>query len=595
LVTFRDALLLVDETRSPTRLLRTFAYLVAHELAHMWFGNLVTMAWWDDLWLNEAFASWMEYRAVEAWRPGYEPDLELLDWVQETMNEDALASARQIRQPIVSSDDVHNAFDGITYGKGAGVLAMFERWLGRESFQRGVRAYLDGHRFQNATADDLLGALGEASGRDVATPFRTFLEQPGVPFVEARLVCEGAPHVQLTQRRYAPVGSPAATDRTWQIPVCIRHASGRGRRATVSETCGLLTEAEGRIPLETSSCPTWIHPNAAAAGYYRWSLPEDQLAALRRALPQLSVAERLSLADATQSAFDAGRIPGGAALEALTALASDTHHEVATSSLAFFDGVLEHVVEEPQAPALRARLARAYAADARRLGWSARPGEDATVALRRAAVQAFLAGVAEEPGARAEAARRGRAFLGETAIQRETVPPDLVEVALRVAVEVGEGTPDDVWPTVRERLAQESDGVVRRSLIRALASTHDVERAREALALTLGDDLRVNEVLLPIAMLHRDRATRAVVREWLETNVDALVAKLPPGYAGYLPLVVGHGCDAEAATDLESFFGPRVQSLPGGPRNLASAVESVRLCAARVDAQRASVQSWLTR
>ncbi len=607
LVTFRDALLLVDDERSPTRLLRTFAYLVGHELAHMWFGNLVTMAWWDDLWLNEAFASWMEYRAIEGWRPGYEPELELLDWVQSTMNEDALVSARQIRQPIVSSDDIHNAFDGITYGKGAGVLAMFERWLGRESFQRGVRAYLDAHRFENATADDLMRALGEASGRDVATPFRTFLEQPGVPFVEAELVCEGqSARVQLKQRRFAPVGSPMETDRTWQIPVCVRHPAGRGARTTgvagprgqprtIGETCGLLTSAEGGFALQTQACPAWIHPNAAAAGYYRWSLPATQLDALRRARGSLSVAERLSLADATQSAFDAGRVDGGAAVDALLSLASDPHHAVATASLGFLDGVLEHVVDESHAAKLRTRLSRAYANDARRLGWSARAGEDEKVALRRSAVLAFLAGVAEDGGARTEAARRGRAFLGTDAIDRSAVPPDLVEAAVRVAVEVGEGTPNDVWPLVRARLATESDGVIRRSLIRALASTRNPERVREVLALTLGDELRVNEVLTPIAMLNREPSVRPIVGEWMAANVDALVAKLPPGYAGYLPLVVGQGCDEEAARELESFFGPRVESLPGGPRNLASAVESVRLCAARRDAQRASVHAWLDR
>src|SRR5262249_8425057 len=155
-----------------------------------------------------------------------------------------------------------------TYRKGGGVLAMFERWIGAETFQRGIKAYLDAHRFGSGTTDDLLAALSVAAKRDVVTPFKSFLDQPGVPFVEATLTCgKGKDHfVALKQSRYLPLGSTGDDKRTWQIPICMRYASGKGAR----ETCTLLTEAEGKLPLEGDACPAWVMPNADGAGYYRW-------------------------------------------------------------------------------------------------------------------------------------------------------------------------------------------------------------------------------------------------------------------------------------------------------------------------------------
>jgi alanyl aminopeptidase len=172
--TFRDSLLLIDPDRAPEWQRRSFANVMAHELAHSWFGNLVTMPWWDDLWLNESFATWM------------------LQQVHSAMNADSLDSARSIRQPIASDHDIANAFDGITYSKGAGVLAMFERWLGEESFRAGIRRHVEEHRFGSADADDLLQALSAASGRDVSGPFQGFLTRPGVPFLRTREVCDSA-------------------------------------------------------------------------------------------------------------------------------------------------------------------------------------------------------------------------------------------------------------------------------------------------------------------------------------------------------------------------------------------------------------------
>lgn len=589
LVTFRDTALLVSEERTPTARLRYFAYIMAHELAHMWFGNLVTMQWWDDLWLNEAFASWMEHEAVARWREEYEADVELGRWVHSVMNEDSLDSARAIAQPIVSSHDIHNAFDGITYGKGAGVLGMFEAWLGPEVFQRGVQQYLAAHRFGNATRADLLSAMSEASGRDVTAAFNSFLTQPGLPFVQVS--CEdggdGPAHLQLRQSRYLPLGSAGDRDRRWQIPVCVRFGWG-DRDAT---ECTLMTEAEASIELTSTQCPQWLYPNAAGSGYYRWSVPSEQLAALRR-VRGLSVRERIGFIDSLQAGFNSGEISGADTLDALLALAGDDHYAVATGALRFFGWVHDNIVPEADRAAFRSRLRRAYSSQYRRLGWAPRRGanEDDATRLRRGSVVSFLARTVRDPRVRRDGARLGQRVLNGDALDLDAVPADLLEAALVVAVQDGDAA---LWDKALGHFQNTQDGTVRRALLRALASSADPERARRALDLTLEEGTRVNEIFTPLMVQFRSPERREAAWEWLQEHFSALVEKLPPGYAGYLPTTMSGACDASSAEAVSAFFGGRVDELPGGPRNLAATVEEIGLCQARADAQREAIVNWL--
>lgn len=596
LVTFRDTILLVDEERTPTGRLRFWAYIVAHELAHMWFGNLVTMQWWDDLWLNEAFASWMEHVVVARWRPDYEADVELLEWVTSVMDRDSLSSARAIRQPIESSHDIHNAFDGITYGKGAGVLAMFEESLGEERFRDGIRAYLREHSEGNATAEDLFRALGAAAEREVTAPFESFVTQSGVPLVTADLDCSGeSPKVTLTQTRYLPAGSPATGERSWQIPVCIRHG-GDGRRDEPSSTCGVLSEAEGSIALE-GECPDWIHPNADGIGYYRWSLDDEGLAALRTGgLRHLSTTEKLSLVDSLTAAFAANAADGGAVVEALLALAGDDHRAVASAPLGFYEQLLEQILDATHAEKLRARLQRAYGREGRRLGWAGRRGrtESEDVRLRRSAIVGFLATQAKDRNVRREGERLGRAYVQwgreAAAVDTDAVPADLAVAALTVAVQEGDAA---FFEHVLGVLSRTEDGAMRENLLRGLGATEDAELGARAMALSLEPELRVNEVLFPVALQLRNPTTRATAWAWLKEHFDVLVDRLPPSYAGYLPQLMSGACEAATADAVQAFFESRVEEIPGGPRNLAAATESIRLCVSLASEQRPKVHAFL--
>ncbi len=473
---------------------------------------------------------------------------------------------------------------------------MFEQSLGEETFREGIRAYLREHAEGNATAADLFAALGEAAEREVTAPFESFVIQSGVPLVRAELDCSGdSPRVKLTQSRYLPEGSSATGERLWQIPVCIRHG-GDGRRDEHHLTCGVLAEEEAAIALE-GECPDWIHPNADGIGYYRWALAGEGLSALRRGgLRHLTTTEKLSLVDSLTASFAAAEADGGAVLEALLALADDDHRAVAAAPLDFYEELLEQIVDAAHAETLRARLRRAYGRQGRRLGWAPRRGreESEDVRLRRSAIVGFLATVAEDPRIRREGERLGRAYVqwGEeaAAVDPEAVHADLAVAALKVAIQEGDAA---FFEHVLGVLSRTEDGAMRGNLLRGLGATRDPELGGRAMELALRPELRVNEVLIPIAYQLRDPATRQSAWGWLKEHFDALVERLPPSYAGYLPQLMSGACDEATAAAVGEFFASRVEELPGGPRNLAAATESIRLCVALAEEQRPKVHAFL--
>src|SRR5664279_2797220 len=264
LVTYASNLLLAKPSDETIGFRRAYASVCAHETAHQWFGDYVTTAWWNDIWLNEAFATWMGSKIVDRWKPEWAWAVQRASARTGAMDQDSLVTARRIRQPIEGNDDIVSAFDGITYQKGAAVIEMFEGWVSPEGFRQGVQRYLKTHAWGNATADDFVSSIAEATKTPAVVPaFRSFLDQPGVPLVTAELVCTGgAPRLLLSQKRFLPTGSTGSTKETWQVPVCAR-AGDPG----TAKVCTLLTQASGELPLP-GACPSRVLANAGN-GYYR--------------------------------------------------------------------------------------------------------------------------------------------------------------------------------------------------------------------------------------------------------------------------------------------------------------------------------------
>ena len=367
---------------------RAWVSVCAHELAHQWFGDLVTMAWWDDTWLNEAFAGWLGEKVHDLFRPEWGVASERAQARSEALDADGLPSARRVRQPIESKDDIASAFDEITYSKGEAVLEMVESWLGEDAFRRGVRAYIEAHAGGNATADDFLAALAKASGRDAATVLRSFLDQTGAPVLRAEIRCDGTPRLLLRQAPYHALGTRAATR---GAGACRRASRSAARRPRL---CRVLATDSVELALG-EACPEWAFANAGGTGYYRVALPAAQA---RRALQRGSLAtvERVALAGDMGALAASGDVPASDALSVAQILLADPDRHVVEAAVALLQR-LERMVPDALLPAYSEFVRRAARDRAATLGWSGPHGRE-----RRRAPAA--------PGARTRGgpARQGR-------------------------------------------------------------------------------------------------------------------------------------------------------------------------------------------
>ncbi len=303
---------LLSPKEQDTELLhRQRAEVMEHEMSHQWFGDLVTTAWWDDIWLNEAFASWLSSKLLNEWKPEWNIKADAARTLY-VMRSDSLTTARKIRQPIEAPGDIANAFDGITYGKGEAVIGMFENYMGPKEFQRAIRQYLSEHAWGNATSEDLLATLDKVSGQGVGAAFSTFLNQVGFPVVSVKVSCTDTAHasaastarLELEQRRFLPVGSPGATDAVWSVPVCASWGDSGGTH----QQCSLLTKASDHFDLKDSTgCQAWFFADANAAGYYAASYDAELAQKLiKNGLPHLKADESAATLRGIQLMFSSG-------------------------------------------------------------------------------------------------------------------------------------------------------------------------------------------------------------------------------------------------------------------------------------------------
>jgi len=592
-ITFREPLLLLDAARATEGQRRSYAYVMAHELAHQWFGNLVTMPWWDDIWLNEAFATWMGHRVVEQLNPEYHADVSLLQSVHHAMAQDSLSSARVIRQPIDTSNDIANAFDSITYSKGGAVLDMFEQYVGRETFRRAIHEYISGHRFGTATTSDLMAALSTAHGTDLRPAFSGFLDQAGVPLLQARLECTpDARRIHFSQSRFLPIGSSSSRDRTWQVPLCVRWGVGD----TVEKTCALITEREFDLTLPGTECPDWFMPNADASAYVRVALSTVDLEHLReRGWSRLNAREQLALSDSLSAAFAAGAIDTSALLGAASTLASSSERAVATTAMGWISFAHDHLVEAAVRSKVEAFGRLLYASLGKRVGWKERSGEDGEMRLLRSEVLTFLALEADDQATRREAAKRGRAYVGfgtDGALHMDAVATDLLGLALTVAVQEGDAA---YFDHLLRLLGQTEDAVLRDRLLHALGAVRDPVLAERALALSLLPTVRVNEALTTLSVQLHDPDRRDAAWAWLIGHFDAVLGRVGVARGGRMPWLAAAYCSTEAIEPVRALFGPHLDVLQGGPRNLSGSLEAIALCAAKVNAQRASAAEYFAK
>jgi alanyl aminopeptidase len=564
LITFVDNSLLLDPvTADPGERERLAVYL-AHEIGHMWFGDLVTMAWWDDLWLNESFATWIEQKMLIQLFPEFDESIGQVNSKQRVMVTDTLLTSRAMRQPVQSVDSLLQSADALAYAKGAAVLNMVEGWIGPEAFRAGVFDYLAAHADGNASADDLWSALGKASKKDVKGALSSFLDQAGVPFVTAEILPEG--RVRLSQTRFLASGAKDLAKTLWTIPVALRYPAGNGTKVQRI----LLKEVSQVVRLETEESPAWLHPNADEIGYYRWSVSGDVMD--RMTDVTLSRRERVGFLGNAQALLAAGRLPGDVAVEILRAYAGDEDPEIVASVATGIELLRERFFSEHDDGAIAPFVRQTLEPALRRIGPAPRAGEPAAVTRLRPVLYTTLADAGREPAALAELERLAQAYLAD----RSSVDPSLADAAVMASAIRGDAARFDAY---RKRFEAAAIPAERRLFLDALGNFRDPALVDKALAYVLAGPLRPQELFKIPQVMGEVPASRPALWTWMTKHYDDLAARIPADYMIFMPWFAA-GCSPQRLSAAKAFFADPKHSPPGTSKELARVVESVDDCVA---------------
>ena len=576
LITYSSNLILARPQDETPRFKQAYAHVAAHEIAHLWFGDLVTHAWWDDVWLNESFATWLSDKTIERFEPAWDIRAKSVLDRNYAMKNDALASARRIRQPIENNGDIFNAFDPITYAKGGAVLGMFERWIGEEPFRQALHRYLTRHADGVARAADFLAELSAAEPA-AGVAFATFLEQAGLPLLTVELDCKGGEaRIMLAQRRYVPLGSRISNAQVWQLPVCVRHgAAGSEQRA-----CMLMKAELDVLPLG-KACPAWVaaEPSRYFRVEYKGRAKPD---AMTRRTP---VAETVAAIGDLEALARNGSLGLDEVLARLQPRAAQRNRDVAVSLIGALAG-LRPLVTDSSRPGWERWVDRLFVRQLQALGLAPRPRESDDTSRLRPGLLDFLAAESRDAALHAGAHRLALRWLED----RSAVDGSMVESVLAAAARRGDR---ELFDRLVAAIPAARDRRERRALYVALGSFGDPALARSALALVLdpAQDYRdVSQILWTMSNTPRGGA---IAYAFMKANFDALVARAPRDSAAYFPHWGGNFCSEEGRADVEGFFADRAPRHTGGPRILAQTLERISLCAAFKERQQAALTTFL--
>jgi aminopeptidase N len=582
-IIYSDTLLLLDESAPPVQQ-RSFFEVHAHELAHHWFGDLVTPEWWDDIWLNESFASWMGVKIADELRPDLRVAELAVAQVTYAMDVDSKRAGRPIRQPITDNLQITDTFDSITYLKGGGVLSMVESWLGAETFRDGVRLHLRRHEHGSATSDEFFATLAESARQPaVVEAFRSFVDQPGVPLVSLEATESG--QWRATQQRYRPVGSELGPGPLWKIPLCVRDGAGN---PSAAPSCTLLAGATGTLDLPPPGGA--VMPNANGAGYYRFSLAEPELARLVAVAAKLPAAEAIMLADSVAAAFRAGQLSFANLLTAAHALAASPSRPAATLLSREIVDIRDRWADEATRSALSGVIRELYGPRLASLGLDPRRGVYAGAPSEERLLRHSLAWLValhgSDPALRARLAAAARASLDDPA----ALDPEFRALAWTVGVQ---DLGASFAGSLEKAMLGSQDSLFRQHAASALGAADDPATSARALALVLDERVRTNELFGLLSGPFEGPATRAAAWAWFDTNTDAVLRRLPAFAQGYALGVVEPFCDSPHRAEITRSLEPRAQALAGGSLNFQRALEDIDLCVARREALGRSVAAAL--
>ena len=588
-ITYRETALLFDPQDSAAQTRQRILQVVAHEMAHMWFGDLVTMEWWDDLWLNESFASWMGDKAVDHLYPEWEM---WTQFVSDDMNSafalDALRTSHPIEQPVNDPAEIRELFDAISYSKGGSVLRMLEDYLEPERFRQGLRDYIEAHAYANARGAHLWEALEKASGKPAVAIAGSWIKQTGFPVVNVD-VLRGNEGVSLSlhQRRFLYddlIGTDAPhDDATWQIPVAI------AREDSLAGLPTLMDEREMTLGLDPSGSPTdWIKVNAGQTSFFRANYGEDEWERLRHAVDasELPPPDRLGLQSDAYALMRAGHLPATVFLSLARAYDGENEATVLGDLASNLRGVQVLLSDQPFIDAFDAFARDRFAQAAARAGWDAAPGEGHLDALYRATALGQYGGYGATATV-AEAAARFNAYASEGA----ALHPDIRSIAYALAALDGDReTYETMWRLYGEADLHEE----KMRLLGAMTNFKRQDLLSDLLERAMNPEIvRSQDTVLVLVRAGMNRHARDLTWEFIKEHWEELDRRYGKGGFAIMRLVEvsGRFTTSARAEEVKAFFD--ANPVPSAARTVQQCLERIRLNEAWVARNAAPLEAWL--
>ncbi len=579
-ITYREVALLASAAAS-SEMKRRIAGTIGHEIAHQWFGDLVTMKWWNDVWLNEGFATFMTPKALAAAHPEWNQDAVTASSTRRSVEIDSMRATRAIRTDAATSAAINELFDGIAYGKTAAVLRMVEHWVGEEPFRAGISTYLKKYSWDNAAGEDFWNTMASATKQPVDRVMASFVTQPGVPVITATESCTNDERVvELKQQRFLMAGGSggqaASPVQSWQIPVCVRTAD------QLTERCTLIEKPAQTITFKGCKSPLLL--NARGTGFYVTQYSKEGLAQLRGHLDQLSAPERIALLGDDWMLVRARRRDIGDDLALIEALPSNATRSEILEVAERIDSINDDIVTDAQRGAWRQwvqRIAKRWQPEG---GWTPKAEESDEQREVRAAVLTMLGNGAED----AETIAKAKEMTAKVLEDPRAFDPTIANAAIRIAARHGDAALFDRVLEAR-RNAKTFEGKVRWSF--ALMAFRDASLVNRELEFVTGSEVRSQDSPRYLASLLENPVTRAATWDWMRTKWSE-VSKRFPYWA--LEAAVGglsSACDAKTLKEMDEFFA--ANPAPGAERRIRSAKEAIEICTAYREMQSPALADYL--
>jgi len=600
---YRESALFIDDNNSAVSFHQLVFEILAHEMAHQWFGDLVTMKWWDNVWLNESFATWMALKPSQALHPEWNAALDAVGETNRALEVDALANTHPIRARAETPEEINELFDVISYEKGASVLRMVEAYVSPEVFQRGVNTYLRRFAYGNATAEDFWSALTQASGRPVDKIMPTFVEQPGAPLVTVKSACVTPPattvssgrssrsrrsrrrvvqphpktEITLSQQRFRADAGASKGGGLWTVPVCIK-ADG------AKPFCQILSQPTQTVPV--AGCSTWSLVNANASGYYRTRYDAASLQKLSSiAVTELSPAERMSLLDDETALVWAGQESVAQFMDLVAALNQDAERGVMQSYTPALDAIRNYAVADQDQPAFRSWIRSNFTPMFAKIGWTPAPGEAPDTREVRSQLINLLGALARDPELIRRSVELARQYLKDAS----SLDPTMAANVLDVAASSNDAELFNGYLTALSDPASTPEVV--NNVAGALAQFTDAQLLARWLDKIISPETRSQDVAFYLGAVLDNPADQQAAWSWVKEHWPQVSAKTTMSSGSRIVFATQFFCDATMRDDVQNFFTQH--RVPSSERTLKQSIENINSCISFRAHQQPSLTGWL--